>query len=114
LVTIPAVGMAEAVAHELFPLVYGPPYIRSVPVFQWFALALVMRVFMPQVMLEFTGATKKNLYCGIATLVLGPALALLAAFVLGMGWVGFAAGLAVSMFVANWVVGGLVLKHHLD
>jgi O-antigen/teichoic acid export membrane protein len=113
LFTVPAVGLAEAVAHELLPLMYGGPYAASVPVFQFVALVLVMRVFLPQVLLEFTGAPKANLVCSFATLVLSATFSLTCVFVLHMGWVGFAAGGTLAIFVANWGVGGAIARRHL-
>ncbi len=111
ILSVPVVGLLMVVAHEIVPMVYGQAYAGSVPVFQWYTTLLVLRVFLPQVLLEYTGAPGMSLWCAGATLGLG--LAASAILIPAFGWVGAAAAMVFANFAANWGVAGAFARRHL-
>ncbi len=110
ILTVPIVGMVEAVASDLFLWVY-PNYPQSIPVFRWYTALMLVRIFLPQVLMENTGAARPTVLVAFANLVLSVALVLV--FSLAYGWAGAAPGVVLGTLIANWCVAGTLVKRHL-
>ena len=110
--TIPIVGMIEAVAEDLFTWVYTDTYLDAVPVFRWVTAGLTVRVFLPQVLMENTGAARMTTLVALANLAL--AALLMGVFFDAYGWVGAAPAMVLATLLANWLFGGAMVRAHLN
>jgi len=111
LVSFPLVGMVETVAHELVPAAFGDLYVGSVPVFRLYALLLGVRVFLPAVLLEYTGGAKYTPWIGGSILAASALLCVLCIPALGM--LGAAVAVVGGNYVTNWLVGGFFARRQL-
>jgi O-antigen/teichoic acid export membrane protein len=109
--TIPAAALLWACAQEAFTFVFGELYVGSVPIFRWYVVALIARCFIPQLLLESTGATTKSLAFSVVALVSAGLLTVVLVPVWGL--VGFAAASITAGLVANWLFGGAFARHSL-
>jgi len=110
LATIPVVGAVSVVAEDLFLAVY-PDYDNGVPVFRWYVALVLVRIFLPNTLLESTGAPRRAL--AAAATHLGLALCLTWLLSSWLGWRGVAPAMFVSALVAHWLVAGALAKSHL-
>ncbi len=111
LVSVPATAASVAVAPDLFALVFGEPYAKSSEVYVWYAAVLVMRCFLPNVLLESTGATVRGAWSAASQLVFSVMFACL--LIPAFGPVGAAAAMCLASFASNWGVGGFFARNAL-
>ncbi len=110
--TVPIVGAVEAVAEDLFLLIYPEKFAESVPVFQWFTAGMLVRIFLPQVLMENTGAAKATTWVAVSNLLLSGTL--LAILLPTVGWAGAAPAMVLGTLAANWLLGSWLAARHLD
>lgn len=111
------VGGAQVVIEDLWVEVFTEEYLPSVQVFRWYALVVVLRIFLPQTLLENTGAARQTLVCAVALLV-GSVLLTVVLYPLYVAfgwdaWVAPTAAVVLANFGANWWLGGHLAKRHL-
>lgn len=109
--TIPPTALAIALAPDLMEAAFGEKYRASAAVFVWYAALLVVRVFLPMLLLESAGATGRGLVCSVSQAVF--ALAGAAVLVPALGPPGAAAAMLLGQFLGNWGVGGTLAARAL-
>jgi O-antigen/teichoic acid export membrane protein len=112
LTSVPATAASVAVAPHLFALAFGEPYAKSSEVYVWYAAVLLMRCFLPNVLLESTGATVRGAWSAASQLVFSVLFACL--LIPAFGPVGAAAAMCLASFASNWAVGGFFARNALE
>lgn len=118
ILSVVGVGGAQVVIEDLWVQVFTAEYLPSVAIFRWYALQVILRVFLPQTLLENTGGARQTLWCAIG--LLGSAVVLtglLYPLFLWMGWPGWTAPTAavvLANFATNWWLGGELARRHLQ
>jgi hypothetical protein len=100
-----------AVAFEAFTLVFGERYAPGVPVFRWYLVRIVAAAFVPQVLLENVGSTRRSLASSLAAL--GASALLIAVFVPVFDLPGAAAATVLAGVAVQWLLGGWLARKRL-